>query len=159
MRFFFRQTTLAAMPVHVGADSLKKPHDIITLSFSEFFFQVEGQAKCILSAKHMKYGLICKKSYIYRHVVRSGILRPNTTNTDARLPLHPQFIKHTINHLLVLGFLVCTFMLDRQHYIYKHTMAWDRNYILSKLKDRNCFASEKHVNFCIMLHMIFILHI
>ena len=32
------------MPVHVGADSLKKPHDIVTLSFSEDFFQVEGQA-------------------------------------------------------------------------------------------------------------------
>ena len=102
-----------------------------------------------------------KKLYLQTHVVRSGILRPNTTNTEeySLVPLHPQFIKHTINHLLVLGFLVCTFMLDRQHYIYKHTMAWDRNYILSKLKDRNCFASEKHVNFCIMLHMIFILHI
>ena len=59
----------------------------------------------------------------------------------------------------MLGFLVCTFMLDRQHYIYKHTMAWDRNYILSKLKNRNRFASQKHVNFCIMIHMIFILHI
>ena len=30
---------------HVGADSLKKPHDIVTLSFSEIFFQVEGQTK------------------------------------------------------------------------------------------------------------------
>ena len=100
-----------------------------------------------------------KKLYLQTHVIRSGILRPNTTNTEeySLVPLHPQFIKHTINHLLVLGFLVCTFMLDRQHYIYKHTMAWDRNYILSKLKDRNCFASEKHVNFCIMLHMKFIL--
>ena len=100
-----------------------------------------------------------KKLYLQTHVVRSGILRPNTTNTEeySLVPLHPQFIKHTINHLLVLGFLVCTFMLDRQHYIYKHTMVWDRNYILSKLKDRNCFASEKHVNFCIMLHMKFIL--
>ena len=35
------------MPVHAGADSLKKPHDIVTLSFSEVFFQVEGQAKYI----------------------------------------------------------------------------------------------------------------
>ena len=41
---FFRQIAPAAMPVHVGADSLKKPHDIVTLSFSEVFFQVEGQA-------------------------------------------------------------------------------------------------------------------
>ena len=32
------------MPVHIGADTLKKPHDIITLSFSEVFFQVESQA-------------------------------------------------------------------------------------------------------------------
>ena len=44
MRFFSRQTAPAAMPVHVGADSLKKPHDIVTLSFSEGFFQVDGQA-------------------------------------------------------------------------------------------------------------------
>ena len=33
-----------AMPGHVGADDLKKPHQIITLSFSEGFFQVEVQA-------------------------------------------------------------------------------------------------------------------
>ena len=41
---FFRQTAPAAMPGHVGADSLKKPHHIVTLSFSEVFFQVEVQA-------------------------------------------------------------------------------------------------------------------
>ena len=40
-------TAPAAMPIHVGADSQKKPHDIVTLSFSEVFFQVEGQAICV----------------------------------------------------------------------------------------------------------------
>ena len=44
MSFFFRQTAPAAMLGHVGADSLKKPHHIVTLSFSEVFFQVEVQA-------------------------------------------------------------------------------------------------------------------
>ena len=48
MRFFFRQTAPVAMPVHIVADSLKKPHDIVTLSFSEGFFQVEGQAIYVL---------------------------------------------------------------------------------------------------------------
>ena len=32
---FFRQTAPAAMPVHVGANSLKKPHHIVILWFSE----------------------------------------------------------------------------------------------------------------------------
>ena len=32
---FFRQTAPAAVPAHVGADSLKKPHHIVTLRFSE----------------------------------------------------------------------------------------------------------------------------
>ena len=32
------------MRVQVGTDSLKKPHYIVTLSFSEGFCQVEGQA-------------------------------------------------------------------------------------------------------------------
>ena len=41
---FFRQTAPAAMPGHVGAESEKKPHHIVTLSFSEGFFQVEDQA-------------------------------------------------------------------------------------------------------------------
>ena len=37
---FFRQTAPEAMLGHVGADAWKKPHQIITLSFSEDFFQV-----------------------------------------------------------------------------------------------------------------------
>ena len=32
---FFRLTAPAALPVHIGADSLKKPHHIATLWFSE----------------------------------------------------------------------------------------------------------------------------
>ena len=44
---FFRQTAPEAMPGHVGADGLKKPPQIITLSFSEVLFQVEVQAKYI----------------------------------------------------------------------------------------------------------------
>ena len=38
---FFRQTAPAAMPVHVGANSLKNPHHIIILQFSEV---VKGHA-------------------------------------------------------------------------------------------------------------------
>ena len=44
---FFRQTGPAAMPAHIGADSLKKPHHIITLQFSEV---VKDRANCILLA-------------------------------------------------------------------------------------------------------------
>ena len=44
---FFKQTAHEAMPGHVGADGLKKTHQIITLSFSEVLFQVEVQAKYI----------------------------------------------------------------------------------------------------------------
>ena len=32
---FFRQTAPATVPEHIGADSLKKPHHIVTLRFSE----------------------------------------------------------------------------------------------------------------------------
>ena len=32
---FFRLTAIAGVPAHIGADSLKKPHHIITLWFSE----------------------------------------------------------------------------------------------------------------------------
>ena len=35
MRFFHADSTIAAMLVLVGADSLKKPHHIVTLRFSE----------------------------------------------------------------------------------------------------------------------------
>ena len=52
MRFFFRQTVPETMPGHVGADGLKKPHQIITLSFSEVFFQVEVQAKYCKELNH-----------------------------------------------------------------------------------------------------------
>ena len=48
---FFWQTAPAATLIHVGADSLKKPHDIVTLSFSEVFFQVEGQANYCMIEK------------------------------------------------------------------------------------------------------------
>ena len=39
---FFRQTAPSTMPVHVGANSLKKPHHIVILLFSEV---VKGHAK------------------------------------------------------------------------------------------------------------------
>ena len=38
---FFRQTAPATMPVHIGANSLKKPHHIVILRFSEV---VKGHA-------------------------------------------------------------------------------------------------------------------
>ena len=44
---FFRLSAPTCTGMAAGAVCLKKPqaHDIITLSFSEGFFQVEGQAK------------------------------------------------------------------------------------------------------------------
>ena len=35
MMRFFRQTAPATMPAHIGADSLEKPHHMVTLRFSE----------------------------------------------------------------------------------------------------------------------------
>ncbi len=39
------------MPVHVGANSLKKPHHIIILRFSEV---VKGHAKCVAHEQAFK---------------------------------------------------------------------------------------------------------
>ena len=41
---FFRLSAPTCTGMAAGAVCLKKPHDIVTLSFSEGFFQVEGQA-------------------------------------------------------------------------------------------------------------------
>ena len=41
---FFRLTAPAAVPAYLGAESLKKPHDIVTLSFRQ---GVKGQANYV----------------------------------------------------------------------------------------------------------------
>ena len=46
---FFRQTAPATMPVHVGTNSLKKPHHIVILRFSDV---VKGHAKWQKMAKN-----------------------------------------------------------------------------------------------------------
>ena len=53
---FFRQTVPAAMPVHVGANSLKKPHHIVILWFSEV---VKGHA--IYFVQKLLHFLLLKK--------------------------------------------------------------------------------------------------
>ena len=47
-------TSPAAVPVHIGADSLKKPYHIITLRFSEF---VKDHAKYKLARRSELFGL------------------------------------------------------------------------------------------------------
>ena len=52
---FFRLSAPTCTGMAAGAICLKNPHDIVTLSFSEFFFQVEGQAKWYLEPEAVNF--------------------------------------------------------------------------------------------------------
>ena len=61
---FFRQTAPAAMPVHVGANSLKKPHHIIILWFSEV---VKGHANSAVSVSAETPNTNYKVRYLFKN--------------------------------------------------------------------------------------------
>ena len=57
---FLRLTAPAAMPGHLGAVSLKKPHDIVISSFCNI---VKGQANYAYTYMHISKAHICSHKY------------------------------------------------------------------------------------------------
>ena len=58
---FFRQTALAAMLIHIGANSMKKPHHIVILRFSEL---VKGHANYVQHISFNLYHMILLHTYV-----------------------------------------------------------------------------------------------
>ena len=81
----------------------KKPHDIVTLSFSEGFFQVEGQAKCSTcdvstsANNRKKVGISCKQ---HTYFLGGCFLRPKAYCKKNEEKIFPKFFSIVYKELL-----------------------------------------------------------
>ena len=127
---FFRQTAPATMPVHIGVNSLKKPHHIIILRFSE---AVKGHAKCSLNLPlkwHRARGLFQCSRLRYHKIPWCMFVGCNV-----HVGMHVLFGKLYVmypgigEHSTTWGYKMASWVLITPIPFMTHSMAWNQSSI------------------------------